>query len=110
MCRSEGKLIEYELGQAVRLTAAFINAAQQAADPTTITFRFGVILVNPPPDPTATSAVFGVDVNVIKDSVGNYHYDFVPAVPGNYVYVAVGTGTVAAVARGAFRVKPSPFA
>ena len=101
--------IEYEFGQAVRLTAAFEDASGAAADPTTITFKFGVQLVHPPPDPTATSAVFGVDINVVKDSVGNYHYDFTPSLPGNYIYLCQGTGTVAAVAVGRFRVKPSPL-
>ena len=101
--------LEYELGQAVRLTAAFLDANGAAADPTAISFKYGVQLVNPPPDPTATTVTFPT-TGFVKDSVGNYHYDFVPAVAGNYVYTGIGTGTVAAVARGAFRVKPSPFA
>lgn len=102
--------LEYELGQAVRLTAAFENAAGVPADPTTITFSYGVRLVNPPPDPTATNAVYLTDLNVIRDSTGRYHYDFVPSLPGNYVTRVVGTGAVAAVAVGSFRVLPSPFA
>jgi hypothetical protein len=101
--------IEYELGQAVRLVASFVDANQVAADPTTIAFKYGVQLVSPPPDPTATTVTFPTS-GFTKDSVGNYHYDFVPAVPGNYTYVAIGTGTVASVSRGYFRVKPSPFA
>jgi hypothetical protein len=103
-------MIEVELGQAVRLSAAFLNASGAAADPSTVTVRYGVAIVTPPPDPTATSLVFGVDAAVIKDSTGNYHADIVPATPGNYTYLWVGTGTVAAVSRGTFRVKPSPFA
>lgn len=103
-------MIEVELGQAVRLSAAFLNASGAAANPTTVTVRFGVRLVNPPPDPTATSLVFGVDAAVIQDSTGNYHADITPAVPGNYIFSWIGTGTVAAVSVGAFRVKPSPFA
>ncbi len=101
---------EYELGQAVRLTAAFLNTAGAAADPSTVSVKHGVALVNPPPDPTATTLVFGVDAAVIKDSTGNYHADILPAVPGNYTYSWIGTGTVAAVSVGHFRVKPSPFA
>ena len=101
---------EYDLGQAIRVTAAFVNAAGAAADPTTVSIKFGPILVNPPPDPTATTLVFGVDAAVIKDSVGNYHADITPSVPATYVFQAVGTGTVAAVSTGRFRVKPSPFA
>lgn len=103
-------MIELELGQAVRLTGAFLNASGAAANPTTVTVRFGVAIVAPPPDPTATSLVFGVDAAVIQDSTGNYHADVVLAVPGVYVFQWIGTGTVAAVSRGQFRVLPSPFA
>lgn len=103
-------MIEYELGQAVRLVGAFENAAGVAADPTTVTFTYGVAVVNPPPNPTASNHVYLTDLAVIKDSVGRYHYDFVPPAAGNYITRMTGTGTVAAVAVGCFRVKPSPFA
>jgi hypothetical protein len=104
-------MIELPLGQAVRLTAIFINAAGSAADPTTVTFTYGLSDQSPPPKPTASNHVYLTDVNVIKDSVGNYHYDFVPAAPGDYIWQAVGTGTVAAVCPlQYFRVLPSPFA
>lgn len=101
---------EYPLGQAIRLTARFATFAGVLTNPTTTTFRVARILVNPPPDPTATNAVFGVDINVVNDSAGVFHYDHVPAAAGNYIYQAVGTGAVAAVKTGYFRVVPSPFA
>lgn len=101
---------EYNLGQGVRLTAQFATFAGILTNPTTTTFRFANITVNSPPDPTATDAVFGVDGAVINDSAGVFHYDFVPAAAGNYVWAAVGTGAVAAVKIGHFRVVPSPFA
>jgi hypothetical protein len=101
---------EFELGSSVRLTASFANAAGAATDPTTVTFQFGLRSVNPPPDPTATSAVFGVDGAVVKDATGQFHFDFTPATAGIYTTRVVGTGTVAAAAVGAIRVKPSPFA
>lgn len=100
--------LEYEFGQAVRLTLAFLDATGAAADPTTITVKYGFALVNPPPDPTATTVTFPA-TGFVKDSVGNYHYDFVPATVGNYTYAGIGTGTVAAVAIGHFRVKPFPL-
>lgn len=102
---------EYELGQKVRLSASFANTSDVAADPSTVTFQYGLVTVNPPPSPTATSAVFGVDAAVIKDSTGRFHYDFLPAASGMYVALVVGTGNVAAVPTPVrFRVKPSPFA
>lgn len=101
---------EYEFGQNVRLSASFADADGAATDPTTVTFQYGLRSVNPPPDPTATSAVFGVDGAVVKDATGRFHFDFVPATAGIYTTRVVGTGTVAAAAVGAIRVKPSPFA
>lgn len=102
---------EYAFGQSVRLTAAFLNAAGAAADPTTISVKYGPALVNPPPDPTAITLVYLTDAAVIRDSTGNYHADILPAVAGNYVYQWIGTGTVAAVNLPRhFRVVPSPFA
>jgi hypothetical protein len=101
---------EYPFGQGVRLTGQFADADGDLTNPTTTTFRVANITVNPPPDPTATDAVFGVDGAVINDSEGVFHYDFVPAAAGTYVYAVVGTGAVAAVKVGHFRVVPSPFA
>jgi hypothetical protein len=101
---------EYEFGQSVRLSVSFADADGDPTNPTTTTFQYGLRAVNPPPDPTGTSAVFGVDGAVINDSAGRFHYDFVPAVAGNYITRVVGTGTVAAAAVGAFRVKPNPLA
>jgi len=101
---------EYPFGQAVRLRASFANADGAPTDPSTVTFQYGLHTVSPPPDPTATSAVFGVDGAVVKDSDGRFHFDFVPPVAGIYTTRIVGTGAVAAAAVGAFRVKPNPFA
>lgn len=103
-------MIEYELGQSIRMSAAFLNASGAAANPTTTQFKFALQADNPPPDPTATTLTFGVDAAVIQDSTGNFHADIVPSLPGDYVYMAIGTGAVAAAARGKFRVLPSPFA
>lgn len=104
-------MIEIPLGQAIRLTAAFINPAGSAADPTTVTFTYGVKDESPPPKPTGSAHVYLTDVAVIRDSTGNYYYDFVPAAPGDYIWHCVGTGTVAAVCPlQYFRVLPSPFA
>ena len=102
---------EYALGQSVRLAAAFATFAGVRTDPTTVTFKYAVVTDQPPPEPTATSAVYLTDPNVIRDSAGVFHYDFVPAASGDYVWQAVGTGAVAAACPlQRFRVLPSPFA
>lgn len=101
-------MMEFELGQAVRLTAAFLDANGAAANPTSTTFKYGVRLVNPPPDITATTV--GPGSPIVNPSTGNFYVDVTPTVPGDYVFQAIGTGAVVAVARGGFRVLPSPFA
>jgi hypothetical protein len=101
---------EFELGQSVRLSAAFADADGVATDPTTVTFQYGLRTAAPPPDPTATSAVYGDDAAVVKGDTGEYHFDFTPSTAGIYTTRVVGTGTVAAAAVGAIRIKPNPLA
>lgn len=101
---------EYPFGQKVKLSASFENDSGVAADPSTITFQYGLTAVNPPPSPTATSAVFGVDGAVVKASTGRFSYSFLPAESGNYTARVAGTGNVAAAQVVQFRVKPYPFA
>jgi hypothetical protein len=102
---------EYPLGQAVRLSATFANASDVVADPTTVTLTIGRQEVSPPPAPTGTSFVHGVDLTLVKDSTGNYHLDYTGAASGIYVYRWVGTGTVATASLPRyFKVTPNPFA
>ena len=51
-----------------------------AADPTAVTLA----IKDPAGAKTAPSPV--------KDSVGNYHYDYTPTLPGQYGYAFAGTG------------------
>lgn len=101
---------EYPFGQAVRLRASFADANGAAANPSTVTFQTGLATVNPPPDPTAVNAVFGVDVAVTNPATGSFQYVLLPSTPGIYTCRVVGTGTVQAAAVGQFRVIPIPFA
>ena len=58
-------------GDAVRLTAAFVDAADAPADPTTITLRVR------PKGAAETAYVYGVAAGLIRDGVGAYHLDYV---------------------------------
>jgi hypothetical protein len=100
---------EYEQGQAVRLIGLYANASGPA-NPTTTIFQYGLRSVNPPPDPTATTLTFGVDGEVTNPSTGRFEAVLTGLAPGIYTARTAGTGAVAAVKVGAFRVKPSPFA
>ncbi len=101
---------EYPFGQKVKLSASFEDEDGAAADPSTTTFQYGLTTVNPPPSPTATSAVFGVDGAVVRASAGRFSYSFLPTESGMYTARVVGTGNVAAARVVQFRVKPYPFA
>ena len=101
---------EYQLGQSIRFTAYFANNGVPT-NPTVTQFRIGLAVVNPPPDPTATIAQFGVDGAVLNPVTGTFTYDVAPSLPGNYVLQSIGTGVVQAASPPFyFRVRASPFA
>jgi hypothetical protein len=101
---------EYPFGQAIRLTAEFANDLGNPANPTTVVFEVGLVLVNPPPDPTATVAIFGIDSAVTNPVTGTFFYALLPTQSGNYIARVVGTGAVQAAQVRRFRVLPDPFA
>lgn len=103
---------EVPFGQALQLEAVFINTTTGArTNPTTTTFSVGFVTVNPPPDPSAIVAIFGIDVAVLNPSTGRFTYDFTPAAPGNYIARVAGTGAViAACPSFYFRVLPTLLA
>ena len=91
----------YDIGDVVRLTTAITTTATGAAvDPTGL----AVILRTPAKNTTYT---YGVDVEVVKDSVGNYHLDHTTTLAGRHVYRWVATGTAAAASENQFRVRVS---
>jgi hypothetical protein len=59
----------YLKGQAIICTVVFRDGETEAyVDPTVVTFR------ELDPSNNVVNHVFGVDVNVIQDSTGHYHY------------------------------------
>lgn len=94
----------YDKGDIVQVTGAFTNAAAAPQDPTAVVFR----MVNPAG--TVTSYTFGVDGQLVKDSVGNYHVDVDASVEGVWHYRWESTGTGQAAEEGQFTVDDSRFA
>jgi hypothetical protein len=103
-------MIEYPFGQAVLLVARFANAAGAPTNPSTVTFSSALVLVNPPPDPTAVAAIFGISTDVTNPLTGRFEYRLLPVVSGNYIARVVSTGTVQAAQTIRFRVLPNPLA
>jgi hypothetical protein len=90
-------------GDAVRLSVAFTNAAGTATDPTTVTLKVR------PKGGTEEVFVYQTDVELVRDTAGNYHLDYtVPAIAPErgltFHYQWIGTGAVAVVEPGTFSV------
>lgn len=90
---------KYYVGSAIRTTVVVKNAAGTAIDPTTLKVAF-----------TAHSGytktyVYLTDAELVKDSTGNYHADYViENETGKWRYKWTATGTGAGVAKGEFTV------
>ena len=75
-------------GANIRFSVIFKDAFTLAyIDPTTVTFK-----IRTPENGAITIWVFGVDPEVIKDSVGHYHADYTADFPGYWLYRWEGAG------------------
>jgi hypothetical protein len=93
----------YPVGQKIRLAAQIKDNSLAFVDPTVLTVKIQQ------PDGTETSHVYGVDNNVIKDSTGNYHYDFVLNAPGRWPWRFEATGNMSVPFEGVATALPSDF-
>lgn len=87
-------MASYAAGQLVRLSVSF-TVAGVATDPTTVACKVKT------PDGLETSYTLAGG-QVVKDSVGAYHFDFAVAQAGWHYYGFTGTGTVQAASEGTF--------
>ena len=89
----------YDLGDTRRLSAAF-TVSSAATDPTTLTFKMRE------PDGTVTTYVWETDAELVKDSTGNFHVDWLLAKVGKHYYRWIGTGAAAEADTGEFEALP----
>ncbi|MEK6860967.1 MAG: hypothetical protein AABY07_03255 [Nanoarchaeota archaeon] len=75
-------------GDTIRLSGNF-KVGTTNTDPTGVKFQ----IKNP--SGTITTYIFGTDSQLVKDSVGNYHVDFLVNVSGDWNYSFEGTGATA---------------
>ncbi len=94
----------FEIGDGVRLTCTFRNSAGTKADPTGVTFKKKVHSTG-----SATTLVYGTDVEVVKDSTGVYHVDVAFAEAGTHFFKWYGTGAVQAAKSVEIEVSRSEF-
>ena len=88
----------YDLGDLIRCSGPFTNAAGAPIDPT------GVNVSIREPGGTVTIYVYGTDSEVVKDSAGNYHIDVNANAPGRWYYRWWSTGTGQAADENWFQV------
>lgn len=82
----------FKVGQAPRLSAAFVDVDAAPTDPTVITFT----ITEPDENATVTTYVYGTDAALVRDGVGLYHVDFDIVNAGEHCYTFNGTGSLKA--------------
>lgn len=77
----------YHVGDLVRTTYVWTNAAGAAVDPTAVFVQYR------DPSGNVTTLEYGVDAALVKDSTGNYHVDINGDEAGKWLYQGYSTGT-----------------
>jgi hypothetical protein len=92
----------YYPGNSIRLSANY-KVANADADPGTVTLKVKG------PLGTAETFVYLTDVALIKDSVGDFHYDYTATTAGIYHYRWEGTAPAKGAEENSFTVLESEF-
>lgn len=93
----------YDIGDVVRCSVAFTNAAGTAIDPSVVRAKIET------PLGVETTYVYGTDAEVVKDSTGNYHIDVEPDAPGIWKYRFEGATSNKGAGETTFSVRRSAF-
>ena len=93
----------YDIGDLVKAAGAFTNSSSVAADPSAVVFTVRT------PAGAETEYTYDTDVELVKESTGNYYVLVSVAEAGVYKYRFVGTGAVQASDDGEFTVEPRSF-
>lgn len=91
-------MAQYDLGDSIRITGTFTDAAGTATDPAVVTFTYT------DPNGTSTTYTYGADAELVKSSTGVYYVDIVTSLEGAYYWRWVSTGAGAAADEGQFWV------
>lgn|GEM_PF-1105941 len=89
------------IGEVAKITVAIVNSAAVAADPSALRLKVKS------PSGTLTTYVFGVAVELVKDSVGNYHANIVMSEAGAWAYRWEADAPNAGASEGRITVKKS---
>lgn len=92
----------YDVGDLVRLTAAF-TVSSSATDPTTTTCKVRE------PDGTVTTLVYGTDAACVRSATGSFYVDWSTDQEGVHSVRWIGTGAAQGAAESQFNVRESLF-
>lgn len=90
------------IGDTRRITGVFKNFSDVDTDPTTLRMKVR------PPRAAAYTLVYGTDIEVVRDSAGNYRFDLALDRSGTWQWRWEATGAVAEAEEGIIRVGRSP--
>ncbi len=95
----------YNIGDvAILYSGAFTRLSDDVVlDPTTVTVRVKT------PSGAERSYVYGTDAGVIRDSLGNFHFDLDLTESGDWYYRWIGTGACVAASEATIDVAKSAF-
>lgn len=92
----------FELGSLVRIgPETFTDLSGALVDPTTVSLSVKK------PDGTIDGPFTFAGAQVVKESVGIYHFDYTPATRGHYLYRWISTGAGQAAGVGSFDIEDS---
>jgi hypothetical protein len=91
------------IGDMVRVSSNFVDTANTSTDPNTVVFKMKE------PNNTVTTYTFGVNAQMVKESTGNYHVDWLVGASGFHVYNYRGNGVANAAEEASFMAVPSQF-
>jgi hypothetical protein len=94
---------QYDIGDVGRCSVAFRDIAGASVDPDQ------VILQIKRPDESIVQFRYNQDAALIRDSVGEYHLDYLITQDGTHYYKWSGTGNVYAAEESQFFVKRTQF-
>lgn len=96
-------LDEYDIGDVTRLSVSFNDLSNVFVDPSSVMIKVR------DPDAVIIQLSYPTNDAIIKDSVGNYHMDYLISKDGLHNYKWVGSGTVYASEKASFFVRPDTF-
>lgn len=94
---------QFALGAVIRIPLTIRNLAGADVDPTALT------LTVHEPDSTDVIYVFGTDIELVKDSAGDYHVDHPTLLSGVYRYKWLGSGNNSGACTGVFVIEEDGF-